>query len=291
MREARRALVLVNRRSRQGGQGVDAALDVLRQGGLALDLESPGEPEHTGRLILARRDEVDLVIVAGGDGTLNAATPALLETGLTLGILPTGTGNDLARTLKLPLDLAGAAGVIVAGRSQAIDVGMVNGQPFLNAATVGLSNEAARRLTGEVKQRWGPLGYPVTLVDAWRASHPFDAAIEGEFGRERRRSIQIVIGNGRHHGAGMTVAASAAIDDHALDVYSLDPQPWWRAVRLIPLLRLGADHAPEGMWRTRTRRLRLETDRPLRIRTDGEPTTRTPAIFEVKAAALRVLVP
>jgi YegS/Rv2252/BmrU family lipid kinase len=287
----RRALLLINRKSRQGSEGAAAALPVLQEAGFLLDRESPGDREHTHRLILARRDRIDLVIVGGGDGTVNAAAPAILETGLPLGILPLGTGNDLARTLDIPLEPAAAAAVIAEGHARTIDIGLANGHPFFNAATVGLSNAAAARLTGDVKQRWGPLGYPITLIDAWKASHAFRLRVEGEDVRVERRSIQLVVGNGRHHGAGMTVSASARIDDHSFDIYSLDPQPWWRLLRHLPDLRRGADHASEGIWRGKSARMRVETGRPMRVRTDGEPTTSTPVTFEVVPSAVTVYVP
>jgi YegS/Rv2252/BmrU family lipid kinase len=291
MMERRRALLLVNRQSRSGSRGVEKALPLLARGHIAVDQEAPGDADHTARLIRARRDRIDLVIVAGGDGTINATASALLETGLPLGILPLGTGNDLARTLGIPPDIEMAAGVIAAGLTRPIDVGLVNDRPFFNAATIGLSNEAARRLTGEVKRRWGPVGYPLTLLDAWRATHPFRSRITIGEEVEERRSIQIVVGNGRHHGAGMTVSASAQIDDHVLDLYSLDAQPWWSVLRHLPDLRRGADHAPEGMWRGQGRRATVETERAMRVRTDGEPTTRTPARFEILPGAVEALAP
>jgi diacylglycerol kinase family enzyme len=89
----------------------------------------------------------------------------------------------------------------------------------------------------------------------------------------------------------MTVAASARIDDRRFDVYSLDPQPWWSLIRHLPDLRRGADHVSEGIWRGQSGRLRVETDRPMRVRTDGEPTTTTPVTFEMKPGAVTVFVP
>ena len=138
---------------------------------------------------------------------------------------------------------------------------MANGHPFFNAATIGLSNAAAQRLTGDVKRRWGPLGYPLTMIDAWRATHPFGASIDADGDRRRRASIQIVVGNGRHHGAGMTVAASARIDDHRFHFYSLDPQPWWQVLRHLPDLRDGTDCDTAALWRGSARR-RGRRDRP-----------------------------
>jgi YegS/Rv2252/BmrU family lipid kinase len=285
-----RALLLINRHSRRGG-GAAAIAAALEAAGVRVDAQQPGDRDQARRLVLERRDMVDLVIVAGGDGTVNAVAEALLETGLPLGIVPLGTGNDLARTLGIPLDPAAAAAVIGAGATRRIDVGVVNGHPFFNAATIGLSNAAAQRLTGAVKRRWGPLGYVLTLWDAWRVTHPVAVELDLDGRAERRRSVQLVIGNGRHHGAGMTVAASARIDDHRLDVYSLDPQPWWQAISHVPALRLGRDEAAPGLWRGRAQRVVVTTDTPLRVRTDGEPTTVTPATFEVLPAAVEVIVP
>lgn len=290
MAERRRALLLINRSSRSGAEAAERAVAELAASGLRLDRQHSGDRQHSQRLILALRNEIDLVIVGGGDGSINAVAPALVETGLPLAIIPLGTGNDLARTVGLPLDPVAAARLIATGSLRRIDVGTANGQPFFNAATIGLSNHAAQRLTGEIKRRWGPLGYPLTLIDAWRATHPFDVRIEADGQPERRRSVQIVVGNGRHHGAGMTVAASAQIDDRQLDLYSLDPQSWWRALGHLRALRSGTDRPAPGLWRVTARRAVVETDRPMRVRTDGEATTTTPTTFEILPGAVSVVV-
>jgi diacylglycerol kinase (ATP) len=287
----RRALLLLNPNSRRGEDDVSQAMATLEAGGITLAGPLRLEPGRLVRALRAEAPRLDLLIVGGGDGTLNAVAEALLDCGLPFGILPLGTGNDLARTLGIPLDPVAACAVIITGETRRIDLGWVNGKHFFNAAAIGLSVAAAQRLTGEVKRRYGPLGYPKTLVDAWRATHPFLATIRCDGEVIRRQSVQIVIGNGRHHGAGMTVAAAAAIDDHRLDVYSLDPQTWWRALRHLPALRLGADDQPEGIWRRRCVELSVTTDRPLRVSTDGEVTTRTPALFRVVPEALEVLAP
>ena len=98
-------------------------------------------PTTSSEAIRRECGAVDLVILAGGDGTMNSAVDALVECKLPLGILPTGTANDLARTLEIPTDLAAAAAVIGAGRRHAIDLGCVNGKYFFNAASIGLSAE------------------------------------------------------------------------------------------------------------------------------------------------------
>ena len=127
----RRALLLVNRASRRGALGIGAAEAALAAGGIELH-EVDGGPD-VSTAILAHRDEVDCVILGGGDGTLNAAARGLIETGLPMGLLPLGTANDFARSVGVPFDLEAAARVIVEGFTHEVDVGLVNGHPFFNA--------------------------------------------------------------------------------------------------------------------------------------------------------------
>ncbi len=108
----RRALLLVNAKSRSGNAACDAAEAALAQSGLVVDRRECGKAEDLRQSILRARHDVDSVIIGGGDGTLNAALPAILETDLPLGILPLGTANDLARTLNLPTTLEDAIAVI-----------------------------------------------------------------------------------------------------------------------------------------------------------------------------------
>jgi diacylglycerol kinase family enzyme len=109
-----------------------------------------GTREQLSALIREHGGEVDLVAVAGGDGTMNAAAEGLVATGLPLGILPTGTANDLARTLGIEADLEAAVKVIAAGHTRRIDLGLVNGHPFFNVASMGLSAELASMLTRDI---------------------------------------------------------------------------------------------------------------------------------------------
>jgi diacylglycerol kinase family enzyme len=145
----RRALLLVNQHARSGTASLDDALSVLRRGGIEVTEEDCGSKRPIADTIRAQADRYDCVIVGGGDGTLNTAAPALLETGLPLGILPLGTGNDLARTLGIDPDPVAAAGLIVAGNTRTIDLGEVNGHPFFNVASIGFSAELARELTAD----------------------------------------------------------------------------------------------------------------------------------------------
>ena len=222
-----------------------------------------------------RRDcrEVDLVILAGGDGTMNSAVDALVECKLPLGILPTGTANDLARTLEIPTDLAAAAAVIGDGRRHAIDLGWVNGKYFFNAASIGLSAEVTRHHTKERKRRFWVFAYVLSLRDAWRHTRPFRARLRCDGRSTRLRAIQITVGNGRHYGGGMTVSENAAIDDGWLDVYCLRPGSFWGLLALFPALRLGRLRHRESVHVMRGRTIEVHTRRTLPVNTDGDLTT------------------
>ena len=119
-------------------------------------------------------------VVGGGDGTINAAAFGVIEAGLPLGILPMGTANDLARTLGIPSDIDGAARFIADGNTRRIDLGLVNGEPFFNVASLGLSAELAQKLTRDIKRRFGRLGYALVALNVLAHARPFRATIASE---------------------------------------------------------------------------------------------------------------
>jgi len=154
-----RALLLVNRHARRGQKHLSTAIDKLQQLGFELIEESPEDPRQLPDIIRRYQNQVDIVIVGGGDGTLNAAVDGLVDTQLPLGILPLGTANDLARTLGIPCCLADACKIIANGQIRHIDLGCVNGKHFFNVASLGLCVQITRKLTKKAKRRWGALAY------------------------------------------------------------------------------------------------------------------------------------
>jgi YegS/Rv2252/BmrU family lipid kinase len=288
----RKALLFANVASRQGAMDLAPALEVLRAGGVHVLEERPPDVRQLGAWILDHRGAADLVIIGGGDGTINAAAEALVEAGLPLGILPLGTANDLARTLEIPVDPVEASQVIVAGETRRIDVGNVNGKHFFNVASMGLSVRVARELGVEVKRRWGVLGYPLTLWRALGQHQWFRAEIRCNGTQSRVRSIQISVGNGRHYGGGMTIAADAAIDDGMLDVVNVAPEGMLELIVNLPWFRWGRhERTPQMVRHWRCREIEVRTAQPMPINTDGEVTTQTPATFSVVPGAIAAYVP
>jgi len=285
------ALLIVNRHSRKGDGDLSPAREVLTKHGIRVIERQCSRSKEVPEVIRSECRNVDLVILAGGDGTMNAASDALVECRLPFGILPTGTANDLARTLHIPIDLGEAAAVIAGGRRHAIDLGRVNGKHFFNAASVGLAAEIVRYHTRERKRRFWVFAYVLSVRDAYRETRPFRARLRCD-GRELwLRAIQITVGNGRHYGGGMTVSEDAAIDDGWLDVYWLKPGNFWRLLTLFPALRYGRLRRSKAVHVMRARVIELTTRRPMPINTDGELTVTTPAEFRVVPRALEVFVP
>jgi diacylglycerol kinase (ATP) len=287
----RRALLLVNRHARSGTASLDDALSVLRRGGVEVTEEDCGSKRPIPDVIRAQAGGFDCIIVGGGDGTLNAASPALIETGLPLGILPLGTANDLARTLGIEPDPVAAAGLIVAGNTRRIDLGEVNGHPFFNVASIGFSAQLAQDLTAEAKQKWGVLGYAITALRLLVSLRPFRAYLDHDGTTDIIRTVQISAGNGRHYGGGMTVESSAEPDDGYLDVYSLEIRHWWQMLALFPALRSGTQGTWDEVRTFRTTECTVRTRRVRLINTDGELKTQTPGRFRILRKAIQVYAP
>ncbi|ADO08667.1 Probable lipid kinase yegS-like protein [Pantoea vagans C9-1] len=287
----RTALLLINQRSRKGRIEASRAQTLLAQAGFTLLQPDEDETCSYSQLIAAYAGRVDAVIVGGGDGTLNAAAPGLMQTGLPLGILPLGTANDFARTLGIPASLEQAVKIIADGQLRAVDLGEVNQHLFLNVSSIGFSAELAHNLTAESKKRWGVGGYALAALRLLRQSRPFNATLVHQGQRIPIKTVQVSVGNGRFYGGGMTVEQRAAPDDGLLDVYSLELQHSWQLIALLPFLRRGT----HGRWRNvrafNTTELTIETRRLHYINADGEIVGQTPAHFRLLTRALRVYAP
>lgn len=287
----KKALLLINQHSRKGKNLFSQATAKLQALGLELIVESNNHPHELSAIIKSYQNLVELVIIGGGDGTLNAAIEGLIDTQLPLGILPMGTANDLARTLGIPTSLSAACQVIASGKVRRIDLGWVNGQHFFNVASLGLSVQITERLTKEVKQRWGILAYAFTALQVIWKSRIFRAEIHANNKIVYVKTIQIAIGNGRYYGGGMTIAEDATIDDRRLDLYSLETNNWWEIIALFPAMRQG-NHAIWSNVRTlEAEEIDVYTTKSQAINTDGEITTHTPAKFRVIPKALIVIAP
>ncbi|GHC66048.1 lipid kinase [Limoniibacter endophyticus] len=282
--------MMVNPRARRGDGSVASATGILRHAGIEAIEAKPGPDETLSDLIRQNANKIDLVVIGGGDGSLNAAAQGLVDTKLPFGVLPMGTANDFARTMGMQPDIDAAARIIAAGKTQKIDLGEANGHYFFNVASIGFSAELAKELTEDAKKKWGVLGYGLVSARLLAGSRLFTATLEHDGTVEKFRTMQIAVGNGRHYGGGMTVHESATADDGKLDFYSLEIDHWWRLLALLPSLRKGTQGKWDDVRAFATKELTLRTSRPRDVNLDGDLKTQTPVTFKVHEKVLDVFV-
>jgi diacylglycerol kinase (ATP) len=287
----KRFLLLSNPHSRRGASMVAPATDALNAAGIDVFPITAKKAGDISARIAESAAGADGLIVAGGDGTMNAAAHALVKTGLPLGVLPSGTANDLARTLAIPEDPRKAAEIIASGHTRRIDLGSVNRHYFFNVASIGLAADLAGKLTKQGKKRLGRLSYAIAAFKVLMEARPFTAEIINKGEVTRVRTLQIGIGNGRFYGGGMAVESSALINDGHLDLYSLEIDEVWKLALLLRAFRLGKHGLWEEVRTARCTEFEVKTRRPQPINIDGELKTHTPAHFEIHPKAVTVFAP
>jgi YegS/Rv2252/BmrU family lipid kinase len=285
------ALLVVNTKSRSGERLCATLGDQLTARGIQPLHAQCEHREALPQTIIDHQDKIDCVVIAGGDGTLNAAALGLLKSGLPLGIVPSGTANDLARTLGIPDDIEAALDIIARGDERRIDIGRVNDQLFFNVASIGMSVELAHAMSKETKRRFGRLSYSLAALRVMTRARPFSALIVSEGETAPVKTFQVAVGNGRYYGGGNAVEKSAAIDDGRLDLYSLEVSTVWKLAWMARSFRAGEHGAYAEVRSVRGRNFEIHTRRPRKVNADGEILATTPARFSVMPRAIRVFAP
>ncbi len=241
----------------------------------------------------------EVVIAAGGDGTVNEVANGLMEhaqgeggSSPRLAILPLGTANDLASALEVPLELAAAAEVAVGGRSREVDVGMVEGRCFLNVSTGGIGAEATEETPSDAKRALGALAYMVTGVRKFAALEVSRArfvcgdevAFEGAF-------LLFAVGNSTRTGGGNLLTPRADMRDGLLDLCVVQEVSRMDFLRILPELRAGnhLDH-PAVIYR-QVPEVRVESEAELSVNADGEPLEGTSFHYQIAERRLTLVVP
>ena len=287
----RRALLIINTKSRTGKTARDAAVSGLEARGLDVLHRECGSAAELAPLIEHHASGVDMVVIGGGDGTLNAAAAGVFKSRIPMGILPLGTANDLARTLRIPTDLNEAISIVAAGNSRFIDVASVNDKMFFNVASIGLSAELAQGLTRDIKRRFGRMGYAMAAVKTLIRAKPFQTTIINSQGSVRSMTLQVAVGNGRFYGGGNVVDETAEINDGQLHLYSLEFLSAWRLVLMFRSFHRGEHTSRKDVLDLRDTQFELRTRRPLPVNADGELVTETPALFRILPRAVEVISP
>lgn len=288
----REAVLIVNAHSRRGEELFGEARDKLQAAGIRL-LEAHGisDPGHMAPAVRkAVEGGAPMVIVGGGDGTLSGTVDEVVNSGCVFAVLPLGTANSFARTLGIPLDLDEAVQCIATGCRRRIDLGMINDDYFMNAASIGLSPAIGLTIPQGLKKYLGRAGYLVWAARCFLDLRPFRLVL-GEGARERHLwTTEVRILNGRFHG-GVELTDDTDVDSGDIIIQVVTGRnrvslilDWY--AKFFRLRDVNA-HTED----IRCREVLLDT-RPRRyISIDGEVLARTPARVRVAAAAIEVVAP
>lgn len=242
-------------------------------------------------------DGFDRIVAAGGDGTVSEVMNGVMNQGgdVVLGIIPLGTGNDLARTLALPDDPRDALAFVLADHHVALDLIKVStsGRTVygINAAAGGFTGQIDEIMTPEMKATWGPLAYLFGAVSALPNLRDYRTrlSLDGDSAQDVD-ALNIIVANGRSIGGGKRVAPLADPTDGLLDVVVVKQAAPLELAGLAARFVAG-EHldSPHVIYR-RVRRAHVASDPGMWFNVDGELLAKEPLTFEVVPGALRVAV-
>lgn len=180
------------------------------------------------------------IVAVGGDGTITEVMNGIFEKSVTMGIIPSGTGNDFIRSINIPSDSNAAIQSIVKGHTRDLDVGLVNGHPFLNVVSMGIDGNIIRDF--EKIKTWikGPSAYLVSTIKSIMMFKPFKVRIRINEETFNRDIVLIAIGNGRYFGGGMEITPKAKLDDGLLDVCIVHAIARHRLLKFFPKVFTGS---------------------------------------------------
>lgn len=248
--------------------------DELTKRDLKPSIEITTRGGHARELALAAvQDRADLLIVWGGDGTLNEVGTAAAGSDTAIGIIPAGSGNGFAAALGIPRDPVRALAKALGPRVQAIDVGVLGERRFLNVAGIGIDariaalfNQRARGSRG----KWPYISIGVTQGCRYKS---LEYTVQLDADPVRYRALLIAFANGREYGMGARLAPRALLDDGLLDAFIVEDRPvvsrFWHARHLA---RGTVDRAPRVVT-AKVRTAVVESSEPIEYHVDGEPGT------------------
>ncbi len=275
----------------KGARVAGQALPRLREAGLLVRNLVGRDADEA--LDLARKcvaDGVETLVVVGGDGMVHVAVQALADSETQLGLIPAGSGNDVARYFDVPRDdTAAAADVVIGGRERRIDLARIGSKYFVTVLAAGFDaivNERANQMT------WpkGQMRYNLATVAELRTFKPIPYVVEIDGEEHRFDAMMVAVGNGPSFGGGLRITEGAVLDDGLLDVVIIRPMSKLELLRTYPKLFKGT-HIHHKDYRHHHAKQVTIAAPGITAYADGERIAALPLTVEVAPLALRVLVP
>jgi YegS/Rv2252/BmrU family lipid kinase len=287
----RDAILVINAGSRKGEDLFEKAKAKLAEAGVnLLEAQAVENPDDIRTIVRQAIKNAPMVIVGGGDGSLSGVVDEFVGTDCVFAILPLGTANSSARTLGVPLDLDGAIDVIAHGHRKSIDLGMIDDDYFVNAASLGLSPIIGETVPHNLKRYLGRFGYLFWAMKCLVGLRPFKLIIDDGSEKQALWSTEVRILNGPYHG-GLELSDNAEIDSGQIVIQAV--------VGKSKFLLMWDWYAKALKLRDRNANTReftgtsfqLETIPNLKISIDGEVLATTPVQVRVATKAVEVAFP
>ena len=289
-----RILVLSNARSGTSGRRsrLEELSERLRRDGAEIDRLTPGSADEMRHAAAeARRSRHDVLVAAGGDGTLNAIANGLLRTARgerpPLAILPTGRGNDFAAELGLRT-ASDTYAAIEGNDRRLVDLGRSDAGYFLGVGGTGFDAQVARRAQGTPLLS-GSLLYSYAVVRTLLDFHHVEARIAFDQGTYEGPLTFAAVGNARRYGGGMQIAPRAELSDGLLDLCLVSDVSRATLLYMFPTVFSGEHLSHESVTYRQTRFVEIETREPAELFADGEFFQETPVRIDVVPGELEVL--
>jgi diacylglycerol kinase (ATP) len=294
-----RVAVIINPISGTGGrmrvarERAERAAALLAARQIVGDVFITERPGHAHELaVAALRNGAAHVVAWGGDGTVNEVASALAFRDATVGVIPGGSGNGLARELGIPFDPARALIVALDGRERRIDAGELDGRLFFNIAGIGLDARVAHHFAANGLVRRGFRRYLAVTARELFTYQPDVHTVVADGRTLRVRALLIAIANSRQYGNGALIAPAARIDDGKLDVVVVAARSPLAALVRMPQLFRGDIARVPGVTMTTAADIQVTSAQPVLYHVDGEPYAGAAALTARSwPAALRVAVP
>jgi diacylglycerol kinase (ATP) len=295
----RRVAVIINPISGTGGRldvarvRAEQAASLLEARGIEPEVfltERPGHARELAEAALAHG--VTMVLSWGGDGTMNEVASVLAYRDVALAIIPSGSGNGLARELGIPLNPEGAFAVAFDGADFVMDAGELDGHLFFNIAGLGLDARVAHEFAAGGLGRRGFLRYAEITARELFTYVPDEHTIVADGEPQRVRALLIALANARQYGNGAIIAPDSRLDDGKLDVVVVAHRSPLRSLLHVPRIFMGQVARVPGVTMRTAAAVEITSARPVLYHVDGEPFVGGAVVLaKARAKALRIRVP
>jgi diacylglycerol kinase (ATP) len=258
---------------------------------IQLDIEFTKHPNHATELAKSAKNKYDMVIVAGGDGTVNEVINGIGGSETTLAIIPFGSTNVLASELKIPVDVKKASALIAQGKKIRIDLGYAKtdqeSRYFSMMLGVGFTPSLIKRISPRFKKKWGRLAYPLAGIKNLTKYKWYNIHV-----RHAIHSVGyfIVISNSKDYAGEYEITDKASTTDGLLDLVIINRTNWWKILRIISSIASGKSNKFLKGEYHQIKEARIYSHHKMGVQVDGELMGTLPVNVKVAPKALTVMV-